>query len=79
MTATPLVAIHQPNFFPWLGYLNKVARADTFVVLDKARASADLIRYVEQQLPLTRVANEGAYVLFLVSAGEPLVLGFSEP
>ena len=29
-----LVAIHQPNFLPWLGYFDKIARADRFVVLD---------------------------------------------
>jgi hypothetical protein len=29
-----LVAIHQPNFLPWLGYFDKLARADVFVVLD---------------------------------------------
>ena len=32
-----IVAIHQPNFFPWLGYFNKIARADTFCVLDNVQ------------------------------------------
>ena len=31
---THLVAIHQPNFFPWLGYFDKIRMADTFVFLD---------------------------------------------
>lgn len=29
-----LVAIHQPNFFPWLGYFDKIHRADIFIFLD---------------------------------------------
>jgi hypothetical protein len=29
-----IVTIHQPLFFPWLGYLDRMARADLFVVLD---------------------------------------------
>src|SRR5688572_9317367 len=28
------VAIHQPEYFPWLGYFDKLRRADTFVLLD---------------------------------------------
>lgn len=29
-----LVAIHQPNFLPWLGYFDKIRRADKFIALD---------------------------------------------
>lgn len=29
-----VVAIHQPNFLPWLGYFNKLLRSDVFVLYD---------------------------------------------
>jgi hypothetical protein len=34
-----IVAIHQPNYLPWLGYFAKMARADVFVFLDDAQYS----------------------------------------
>ena len=39
MVRRHVVAIHQPNFFPWLGYFDKLARADTFVLLDTVEFS----------------------------------------
>jgi len=29
-----IVAIHQPNYLPWLGFFHKIASADIFVLLD---------------------------------------------
>lgn len=34
-----IVAIHQPNYLPWLGYFAKIARADAFIFLDDVQFS----------------------------------------
>ena len=31
------VAIHQPNYLPWLGFFNKVSMADVYVILDSVQ------------------------------------------
>ena len=32
-----VVAMHQPHYFPWLGYLDKMVKTDEFVVLDEVQ------------------------------------------
>lgn len=34
-----VVAVHQPNYLPWLGYFAKIARADEFVFFDDVQFS----------------------------------------
>lgn len=34
MTTATVVAIHQPNFLPWMGYFHKMMQSDVFILLD---------------------------------------------
>jgi hypothetical protein len=52
------VGIHQPNFMPWLGWFDKIDRADVFVLLDSVQ--------LERRSPTTRVS--------LLQNGRPLRL-----
>jgi len=35
-----IVAAHQPHYMPWLGYLDKMAKADLFVIMDDLQYAA---------------------------------------
>ena len=55
--APMIVAAHQPHYLPWLGYLDKLAKADLFVVMDDLQYEAQNFQN-RQRVKL----NDGAHV-----------------
>jgi hypothetical protein len=35
-----IIAIHQPHYLPWLGYFDKMVKADKFIILDDVQLTA---------------------------------------
>lgn len=58
------VSIHQPHYFPWLGYLDKMAKADMFVILDEVQfeKSSQMIR--------NRVLDQNGETKYLTISGD---------
>lgn len=52
-----VVAIHQPEHLPWLGFFNKMANADEFVILDNVQYRK---RYFQNRNKI--LVNGGGYV-----------------
>lgn len=40
-----IVSIHQPNYWPWLGLLDKISKSDIYVVLDHVPANKETNQY----------------------------------
>jgi len=70
----PVVAIHQPNLLPWLGWFAKAAQADVLVLLDDVQ--------LERASPTTRVGvktRDGAGLLTVpVRRGEDVRIDAAE-
>lgn len=55
------IAIHQPEFMPWLGFFNKMALADIYVVFDHVQFKK---RYFENR---NRIVSSKREVLFIIA------------
>ena len=62
-----VVAIHQPNFFPWLGWFDKVSRADIFVLMDSVQVQLTGGNYTNRVQLL--VAGKPAWITMPLARG----------
>jgi hypothetical protein len=53
-----IVAIHQPHFLPWLGYMHRMMQADLFILLDHVQFE----RRNYQNRTRIRIENEGRWL-----------------
>ena len=53
-----MIAIHQPHFLPWLGYLHRMAHVDAFVLLDHVQFE----RRNYQNRTMIRMNNEARWI-----------------
>jgi hypothetical protein len=37
-----IIAVHQPQYLPWIGYFHKMDKADVFVLLDKTNGRIEI-------------------------------------
>jgi hypothetical protein len=60
-----IVAAHQPHYFPWLGYVHKMAQADLFIVMDDLQYEKDNF----QNRNRIKVNNSSAWITVPLERG----------
>lgn len=58
------IAIHQPHYFPWIGYYDKMAKVDAFVLLDEVQFEKG------SQMIRNRIIDTNGEVKYLTISGD---------
>ena len=59
-----IVGIHQPHYFPWMGYFDKMAKVDLFILLDDVQMEKGSYMY------RNRIVNAQEKVSYLTISGD---------
>lgn len=59
-----VVAIHQPHYFPWIGYFDKMAKSDMFILLDDVQMEKGSYMY------RNRILDAGGRIVYLTISGD---------
>ncbi len=59
-----VVGIHQPHYFPWIGYFDKMAKSDRFILLDEVQMEKGSFMY------RNRIINCQGKIVYLTISGD---------
>lgn len=59
-----IVGIHQPHYFPWMGYFDKMAKSDMFILLDVVQLEKGSYMY------RNRILNAQGKITYLTISGD---------